>query len=130
MGERSDNIGKNILEDIAVSKKLTKIDIVKGIMQKYGVRYGLKFTAAKKIVQDILDQIIGALKAEDIVELRNFGVFIVVQRKARKARNPRSNVEVFLPQRKVVKFKPGKIMEDEITLVSMGRKKSEEEKRP
>ena len=60
-----------------------------------------------------------ALLKGDKVELRNFGVLEVIERKGRIARNPKSKQEVFIPERKVVKFKPGKVMEDKITTPSM-----------
>ncbi|MFP6659453.1 MAG: HU family DNA-binding protein, partial [Pirellulales bacterium] len=48
------------------------------------------------------------------IELRNFGVFEVKRRAARKARNPRTGEKVFVPQKFVVTFKPGKEMEERV----------------
>ena len=48
------------------------------------------------------------------IELRNFGVFAVKQRKGRKARNPRTNESVEVPPKCVVTFKPGKEMEERV----------------
>jgi len=48
------------------------------------------------------------------IELRNFGVFEVKQRAARKARNPRTGDEVYVPPKKVVVFKPGRLMEERV----------------
>ncbi|MCY3017519.1 MAG: HU family DNA-binding protein [Planctomycetota bacterium] len=42
--------------------------------------------------------------------MRDFGVFEVCARKARKARNPRTGAEVMVPERRRVKFKAGKVM--------------------
>ena len=51
----------------------------------------------------------------DKVELRNFGVFEVKIRKARVGRNPNApETDVPIPQRAVVKFKPGKDMREEV----------------
>ena len=50
------------------------------------------------------------------VELRNFGVFEVKERKPRIGRNPNKPEQVVtIPSRKIVKFKPGKIMKLAIT---------------
>ena len=49
------------------------------------------------------------------IEFRNFGVFEVMVRKPRVGRNPnapRKTVEI--PERVVVKFKPGKIMRQRV----------------
>jgi nucleoid DNA-binding protein len=63
------------------------------------------------VVQKTLDYIAEALAKGDKVELRNFGVFEVKVRKARIGRNPNApEKDVPIPQRSVVKFKPGKQM--------------------
>ena len=43
------------------------------------------------------------------IEIRNFGVFETKATKAKpKARNPRTNEEVYVPPRRKVHYKPGK----------------------
>ncbi len=66
------------------------------------------------VVQKTLDHISDALTQGKTIELRNFGVFEVKTRKPRKARNPRTGDEVFVPEKKVVTFKPGRVMEAKI----------------
>jgi nucleoid DNA-binding protein len=51
---------------------------------------------------------------EGRIELRNFGVFEVRQRKPRKARNPRTGEQVKVPARRVVTFKPGRQMGERV----------------
>src|SRR5947209_8536831 len=68
----------------------------------------------KQIVQLTFDSIVQILATEKRIELRNFGVFEVRTRKARKARNPRTGAEVMVPSKQVVTFKAGKIMEERI----------------
>ncbi|MFA5431184.1 MAG: HU family DNA-binding protein [Candidatus Omnitrophota bacterium] len=41
------------------------------------------------------------------MELRNFGIFKIKERKSRTGRNPRTGQTVPVPPRKVVVFKPG-----------------------
>lgn len=65
----------------------------------------------KNIVQGTFDAIIETLARDGRLELRNFGVFEVKKRGARKARNPKTGVVVDVPPRKVVTFKPGRLME-------------------
>ncbi len=71
-------------------------------------------TDIKRIVQMTLDQITEVLAAKGRLELRNFGIFEVKTRKKRKARNPRTGAEVWVPERKSVTFKSGKFMEDRV----------------
>ena len=86
---------------------MTKKEIVKTISEEIG----LTQLKTKEIVQKTFDAIIDALVTEKRIELRNFGVFEVKKRAARKARNPRTGDKVFVPEKFVVSFKPGKEME-------------------
>ena len=71
------------------------------------------------VVQKTLDYIAEALAKHDKVELRNFGVFEVKIRKARIGRNPNSpEKDVPIPERAVVKFKPGKEMRADVFKLS------------
>ena len=91
---------------------VTKNDMVIEIAKKTSIEQ----QKVKQIVQLTLDSIIDILANEGRIELRNFGVFEVRTRKARKARNPRTAAEVMVGSKKVVTFKAGKIMEERIDL--------------
>jgi integration host factor subunit beta len=90
--------------------QVTKKEIVKSISDKTG----LTQLQIKEIVQLTFDGIVQTLLEERRVELRNFGVFQVKSRKARKARNPRTGRQVDVPEKFVVTFKPGKEMEAKV----------------
>lgn len=53
-------------------------------------------------------------RGEGRIELRNFGVFQVKDRKPRKARNPKTGEAVDVPGRLAVSFKAGKEMEERV----------------
>ena len=89
---------------------MTKKDIVKLISN----HLGLPQVKTKQVVQMTFDAIIDALQEEGRIELRNFGVFEVRRRAARKARNPRTGTEVEVPAKNIVTFKPGKEMLEKI----------------
>lgn len=89
---------------------MTKKEIVKHISDKIG----LTQLKTKEIVQLTFDAIVETLLEEKRIELRNFGVFEVKRRKARKARNPRTGQKVDVPPKNVVTFKPGKEMEERV----------------
>jgi nucleoid DNA-binding protein len=89
---------------------VTKKEIVKQISE----RIGLTQLKTKEIVQQTFDAIVETLLEVGRIELRNFGVFEVKQRKARKARNPRTGDKVDVPPKNVVTFKPGKEMEERV----------------
>jgi integration host factor subunit beta len=89
---------------------VTKKEIVKQIAEKVDETQ-LKI---KEIVQLTFDAIVETLLEEKRIELRNFGVFEVKRRKARKARNPRTGEPVDVEPKNVVTFKPGKEMEERV----------------
>jgi integration host factor subunit beta len=92
------------------TEKVTKKEIVKAISDEIGMTQ-LK---TKEIVQKTFNAIINTLIQERRIELRNFGVFEVKKRAARMARNPRTSDKVFVPEKFVVTFKPGKEMEEKV----------------
>ena len=89
---------------------MTKKEIVKSISQEVG----LPKSKTGEIVQKTFDAIIDTLVNEGRIELRNFGIFEVKKRAARPGRNPRTGDELVVPERYVVNFKPGKIMEERV----------------
>jgi nucleoid DNA-binding protein len=89
---------------------VTKKEIVKTISEEIG----LTQLKTKEIVQKTFDAIVETLVEDHRIELRNFGVFEVKRRAARKARNPRTGDKVFVPEKFVVTFKPGKEMEERV----------------
>ena len=89
---------------------MTKRDIVKALADKFA----LSQVDARKIVQGTFDAIVTTLVEQGRIELRNFGVFEVKTRKPRRARNPRTGEPVEVPARRVVTFKPGRLMEGRI----------------
>ncbi len=79
----------------------------------------LKQTEILEVVQKALNCIADAVAKGETVELRNFGVFEVKVRKARIGRNPNApETDVPIPQRAVVKFKPGKEMREMVLKLS------------
>src|ERR1700759_2183004 len=94
---------------------LTKRDLVTRISNETG----LVQQQVLDVVQRTLDYIAEALSKGDKVELRNFGVFEVKIRKARVGRNPNAPAtDVPIPERCVVKFKPGKEMRAEVIKIA------------
>lgn len=74
----------------------------------------LKQIDVKQVVQKTFDCILDALVRGEKIELRNFGVFKIKQRKGRTGRNPRTGQIVPVPPRKVVVFKPGLEMKKKV----------------
>jgi nucleoid DNA-binding protein len=85
----------------------TKKDIIKEVSEKTA----LTQADVKNVIQLTFDSVLAAFVRGEKVELRNFGVFLVKERAERRARNPRIGEEVTVPRKKVVAFKPGRLME-------------------
>lgn len=90
---------------------LTKRDLIIHLAETLGMQQN----DVAKIVDTSLSTIADALAEGKRWELRDFGVFEVKTRLARKGRNPRTGEEATVPQRKVVAFRPGKRMKERIS---------------
>lgn len=91
---------------------LTKRELVVRIANETGLVQQDVFS----VVQKTLDHITEALAHGDTVEFRNFGVFEIRTRKKRIGRNPSNPTQVVdIPERNVVRFKPGKVMRQLVT---------------
>ncbi len=89
----------------AARPALTKRDLVVQIARESGQIQETVY----QILQLTLDGIADALVAGRHIEFREFGVFELTTRKSRIGRNPnKPETVVRIPERKVVKFKPGK----------------------
>ena len=83
---------------------MIKVDLVNQVV----ARTGVSKSKAEQAVDTIFASMKNALKRDDRIELRGFGVFSVKPRKTGIGRNPRTGSEVSIPPGKAVRFKPGK----------------------
>jgi nucleoid DNA-binding protein len=94
---------------------LTKRDLVIRISNETG----LIQQDVLNVIQRLLDHLSESIVNGQTIEIRNFGVFHVKLRKARVGRNPnRPEVEVPIPARAVVKFRPGKELSNKVSKLS------------
>ena len=84
------------------------------IIRRTSGKLNLSHNDMKLAVDSVLETMSGMLTEEQSnirIELRNFGVFEVKPTKAKpRARNPRTNVEVYVPPRRKIHFKAGKVI--------------------
>ena len=66
----------------------------------------------REVIERFLAEMIGELAKGNRLEFRGFGVFEVVMRKQKRARNPKTRQEVLVPPHKVVRFRMGKEMKN------------------
>jgi integration host factor subunit beta len=82
---------KELVDRIAADSNLSRADV-------------------KRTIQAFLDEVIEELDKGNRLEFRDFGVFEIRQRAARRAQNPKTLEQVEGPARRTVKFKPGRLM--------------------
>jgi integration host factor subunit beta len=89
---------------------ITKKELVNRISEQTGHTKVI----VKDILQRFLDEIIEELSVGNRLEFREFGVFEVRDRAARRAQNPRTLEKVAVPAKRVVKFKVGRLMRERV----------------
>ena len=75
---------------------------------------GLSRKDAEKTVSAFVDVVSGALANGDKLQLLGFGTFMVKERPARTARNPRTGEEIKVAASKAPAFKAGKSLKDKV----------------
>ena len=86
------------------TEAMTKADIVRSISESTGMTR----TDVALVVNGVLDSIREALVEGERIEIRGFGVFKVVRRAPRTARNPRTNEPVRIGERFAPVFVPSR----------------------
>ena len=94
------------------------------IIIRAGDKLNLTHDEMKIILDTTLDTMAEMLTEERSnirIELRNFGIFEIKPTRAKpKARNPKTNEEVYVPPRRKIHFKPGKIIRQELQQTWVG----------
>ena len=90
---------------------MTKAELVDQIRAKAGLASKAQ---AERVLNATLDSLTEALKAGNSVTFTGFGSFKVVQRAARKGRNPRTKEEITIPATTAPAFKAGKALKDAV----------------
>jgi DNA-binding protein HU-beta len=86
---------------------MTKFDLVQATSKKFKIT----LSQADDIVSYIYETIVKTIASGERVIIPGLGVFGVKERKAKKARNPRTGEEITIPAKKVVVFKPAKSLQ-------------------
>ena len=89
---------------------MNKGDLVNAVAEKAGLSRG----DAGKALDAALDMITEALKRGEEVKIVGFGSFVVTDRAAGEARNPRTGEKVQVPASKSPKFRAGAGLKDAV----------------
>ena len=98
---------------------VTKRDLATRVRAAVKPQIKLQQAEITELITQTLDAIRDSLSRGETVELRNFGVFKIETRKERVGRNPKNpDVDIQIPERSVVKFRPGKEMKQLLLNIS------------
>ncbi len=86
---------------------MVRSELVKKLAHKYPY---VLHKDISKIIDVIFFEISAALSRGDSVEIRGFGTYKIVNRKARMGRNPKNAKIIQVPAKKAVKWKMSKIL--------------------
>lgn len=87
---------------------MVKADIVRRMCDTLD----MKDRDALFVVDSIVDSLKEVVEEQGRLEIRDFGVFQIKERKPRMGRNPRNKVSYPIPPHKVVTFRAGKDLKD------------------
>ena len=89
---------------------MTKAELIDSVANKAE----LPKEKAEELVNGLFDDIVGALKNGDKVNISGFGTFSVSARKARTGRNPKTGEAIQIAASRAPKFKAGKILKESL----------------
>lgn len=92
------------------TKTLTRADLTEAVF----AAVGLPRNEASQLVEDILEEVCGALSRGETVKLSSFGTFQVRQKSQRIGRNPKTGDEVPIAPRRVLVFRPSHVLKAQI----------------
>ncbi len=98
---------------------MNKGELVNAIVETTGLGRG----QAGEALDAAIGAITQALRSGEDVKIVGFGTFTVVQRKAGKARNPRTGEAVSVPASKVPKFRAGAGLKQAVNTSRRGGKR-------
>jgi DNA-binding protein HU-beta len=97
---------------------MNKNDLIEQIAQEYE----LTKTFARDLIDNVFDTISTSVQKGDEVSIFGFGKFKLVERKARKGRNPQTGEAIKIAASKSVKFEQAKAMKEMVNTKRRGKK--------
>ncbi|MBB5726031.1 integration host factor subunit alpha [Sphingomonas endophytica] len=89
---------------------LTRADLAESLHKQVG----LSRADSSRLVEQILDNMCGALAKGENVKISGFGTFVLRDKGERIGRNPKTGVEVPIAPRRVLTFRASQMMRDRI----------------
>ena len=93
-----------------VQKNFTRENLSNKIYKDLGFSKNL----SQEIVDDFFETLASELIKSNKVKISSFGTFMVINKKERIGRNPKTKIEAKISPRKVVKFKPSMFIKEKL----------------
>ena len=91
-------------------KNFTRKDLSNNVHQKLGFSKNL----SSLLIDDFFESLVSELVKGNKIKISSFGTFLVVDKKERIGRNPKTKVEAIISARKVIKFKPSILIKNKL----------------
>ncbi|MCP4393097.1 MAG: integration host factor subunit alpha [Alphaproteobacteria bacterium] len=92
------------------TKTITRVDLADAIVNEIG----LSRKESAELLETVLNEISNTLVKGDNVKISSFGGFLVKSKNERIGRNPKTGQEVPISPRRVVSFRPSKLLKTQI----------------
>ncbi len=77
-------------------------------------KVGFSKNEASDVIEAVFEVVKDALKSGERVQIAGFGIFDIREKGKRVGRNPKTGEEIVISPRKVLTFKPSKILREEV----------------
>ena len=117
MGGASGPVGSERSAHLSLSSFLIQNPLSmnrKTLIQRVATDTTVDQATTKKVLESILHHIQGTLEVGGDVQLIGFGSFSLTERKSRRGINPRTKEPIEIPAKNVVRFKPGKALQEAV----------------
>ena len=85
-----------------MTKTISRNDLASAVHQQIG----LSFNESTQLVVSVFDELAACLESGEAVKISSFGTFIVILKRARIGRNPKTGARVPIMPRKILNFRP------------------------
>ncbi len=92
------------------AKVITRAHLSEAVHQEVG----LSRTESAQLLESVSNEIASSLARGEAVKISSFGSFLVRQKGLRIGRNPKTGEEVPIPPRKVLVFRPSRVLKDRV----------------
>lgn len=77
-------------------------------IHQLAIKLGMSVNKTQIILDEVFNEIVSGLNQEKKITFSGFGVFEIKTKKSYEARNPNTNMKIFVPEKKIISFRSSK----------------------